>query len=295
MTARVLHLEVGRPSAEYGKKLGDVTNYARDATAHVEEIAGLLGAGLVSLSGRDATRDAAVRAISDARDALRGDAPALFVLSFVGHGGKIPDEDGDEVIDHEDEGWGLDDAPLIDDEIKALVREFPDNVHIVVLSNCCYADGIDIVETRGERGPMESRIAARLAARRASWFDAVKRLGKDRLRVPLATDAPQTRSGPPPGVPQSRGAPVERPPRKWVLAAVCHLDESFMAPSQSAFSSTILETVFPLYDGGRRRDPDATYHALGRALAAAPGLPVFATATVSGPEAVLQGRAFVAI
>ena len=284
MTARVLHLEVGRPSAEYGKKLGDVTNYARDATAHVEEIAGLLGAGLVSLSGRDATRDAAVRAISDARDALRGDAPALFVLSFVGHGGKIPDEDGDEVIDHEDEGWGLDDAPLIDDEIKALVREFPDNVHIAVLSNCCYADGIDIVETRGERGPMESRIAARLAARRASWFDAVTRLGKDRLRVPLAADAPH-----------SRGAPVERPPRKWVLAAVCHLDESFMAPSQSAFSSTILETVFPLSDGGRRRDPDATYHALGRALAAAPGLPVFATATVSGPEAVLQGRAFVAI
>lgn len=284
MTARVLHLEVGRPSAEYGKKLGDVTNYARDATAHVEEIAGLLDAGLVSLSGRDATRDAAVRAISDARDALRGDAPALFVLSFVGHGGKIADEDGDELIDHEDEGWGLDDAPLIDDEIKALVREFPDNVHIAVLSNCCYADGIDIVETRGERGPMESRIAARLAARRASWFDAVTRLGKDRLRVPLAADAPH-----------SRGAPVERPPRKWVLAAVCHLDESFMAPSQSAFSSTILETVFPLYDGGRRRDPDATYHALGRALAAAPGLPVFATATVSGPEAVLQGRAFVAI
>jgi hypothetical protein len=280
VTARVLHLEVGRPSAEYGKKLGDVTNYARDATGHVQEIARQLDARLVSLSGRDATRDAAVRAISDARDELRGDAPALFVLSFVGHGGKIADDDGDELIDHEDEGWGLDDAPLIDDEIKALVREFSDNVHIVVLSNCCYADGIDIVETRG---PMESRIAARLAARRASWLDAVTRLGKDRLRVPLAADAPH-----------SRGAPVERPPRKWVLAAVCHLDESFMAPSQSAFSSTILETVFPLSDGGRRRDPDATYHALGRALAAAPGLPVFATATVSGPEAVLQGRAFVA-
>lgn len=131
---------------------------------------------------------------------------------------------------------------------------------------------------------MESRIAARLAARRASWFDAVTRLGKDRLRVPLAADAPH-----------SRGAPVERPPRKWVLAAVCHLDESFMAPSQSAFSSTILDTVFPLSGGLRRRDPDATYHALRRALAAAPGLPVFATATVSGPEAVLQGRAFVAI
>ncbi|HEY0985649.1 MAG TPA: hypothetical protein VGD80_01305, partial [Kofleriaceae bacterium] len=166
MTARVLHLEVGRPSAEYGEKLGDVTTYARDATGHVEEIARQLDARLVSLSGRDATRDAAVRAISDARDDLRGDAPALFVLSFVGHGGKIADEDGDEVIDHQDEGWGLDDAPLIDDEIKALVREFSDNVHIAVLSTCCYADGIEIVETRGPRGSMESRIAARLAARR---------------------------------------------------------------------------------------------------------------------------------
>lgn len=291
MTPRVLHLAVGQPSAEYGKKLGDVANYAFDATRHVGEIAGLLDAELVSLWGRAATRDAAVRAIRNARDELRGEAPALFVLSFAGHGGKIADEDGDEEIDHEDEGWALDDAPLIDDEIMALVREFPDNINIAVLSNCCYADGIDVVETRG---PLESRIAARLAARRAGWLEAVTRLGKERLHAPLAADAPRTRGSSPPGVlPQARGGSAERP-RKWVLAAVCQLDESFMAPSKSVFSSTILDTVFPALDGLRRRSPDATYHAIGRALAAASGLPVFATATVSGPDAVLQGRAFVA-
>lgn len=287
----MLHLAVGQPSAEYGKKLGDVTNYAFDATRHVEEIASLIDAELVSLWRRDATRDAAVDAMRKASVELRGETPALFVLSFAGHGGKIADEDGDEEIDHEDEGWALDDAPLIDDEIMALLREFPDNINIAVLSNCCYADGIDIVETRGS---VESKIAARLAARRASWLEAVRRLAPDRRLARLAPEAQTRGASPPRATPQSRGAQVDRPPRRWVLAAVCHLDESFMAPSKSVFSSTILDTVFPLIEGVRRRDPDATYHALGRALAAAPGLPMLATATVSGPDAVLHGRAFVA-
>jgi hypothetical protein len=294
VTAWVVHLAVGQPSAPYGAALGDVAGYATQATQHVHELADQLAAHHVELCGPAATRDAAARAIRAACDALRGDAPELFVLSFAGHGGKIEDKDGDEVIDHEDEAWALDDAPLIDDEIMALLREFTPNVHIAVLSNCCFAGGIDVVGTRGPRslGADERArlLADRLAARRRAWYDAVARLAPGRLYAELARHgaAPGTRR-------QMRGAPLERPPRRWVLAAVCQTSQAFFATSGSAFSSTILDTVFPSSDGVRRRAADVTYRAVGEALERASDLPLFARPTVTGPEAVLRGPAFVAI
>jgi hypothetical protein len=307
VTARVVDLAVGRPSAAYGAQLGDVTQYAVKATQHVRELADQLAAGYVQLWGTAATRDAAVRAIRDAREALRGDAPSLFVLSFTGHGGHIADRDGDEVIDHEDEAWALDDAPLIDDEIMVLLREFPDNINIAVLSNCCFGGGIDVLGTRGSA--LEDMLAELdaperiaileplLAARRRVWYDAVARLGQDRLYAPLATtvaQAPRARgSSPPRALPQARGEQLESPLRKWVLAAVCQPDQTFFATSNSVFSSTILDTVFPSSDGARHRAPGATYHVLRDALAHIPGLPLFAIPTVTGPEAVLRGLAFV--
>ncbi len=272
MKSRVLHLSVGQPSGAYGTNYGNVTNYVDDATTHVREIASQIGAHWTGLLHKEATRAAAAAAIREAREALRDQHPSLFVLSFSGHGSKISDEDSDEVIDQMDEAWALDDTPLIDDEIMRLLDEFGDHVHIAIISNCCFAAGISDPDRR-------PTFEESLAARRKNWFDAVAKLEPDkRFALLKASQNPK---------------PLRT--RKRVLAAVCQVENDFLAPSKSAFTSAILDTVFPLHKGTRHRDNDVIYAVLGERLRMTKGLPLFAAPSVTGPADVLKNRAFLAI
>lgn len=63
---------------------------------------------------KNATRDAVLSGISNAAQALKsGD---IFLHSYSGHGGQIPDLNGDEP-DGQDETWCMYDGQLIDDEL----------------------------------------------------------------------------------------------------------------------------------------------------------------------------------
>lgn len=89
-----------------------------------------------TLLTRQATSAAVIGAIQQAAATLEsGD---IFFLSYSGHGGQMPDTNGDEV-DGQDETWVLFDRELVDDELYALWGRFAAGVRIVMLSDSCHS------------------------------------------------------------------------------------------------------------------------------------------------------------
>jgi len=85
---------------------------------------------------RAATRKSVVTGITSAAAKLKkGD---IFLLTYSGHGGQVPDTNGDE-SDGQDETWCLYDGELIDDELDALLGKFVAGVRILVFSDSCHS------------------------------------------------------------------------------------------------------------------------------------------------------------
>jgi hypothetical protein len=89
-----------------------------------------------TLLTKKATRSAVLAEMRKAAKLLvDGD---LFFLSYSGHGGQVPDVNGDE-DDKKDETWCLYDGQLIDDELYAELGKFKAGVRILVLSDSCHS------------------------------------------------------------------------------------------------------------------------------------------------------------
>jgi hypothetical protein len=89
-----------------------------------------------TLITKKATRAAMLAAMRDAAKTLaKGD---FFFLTYSGHGGQVPDVNGDE-DDKKDETWCLYDGQLIDDELYAELGKFKAGVRILVLSDSCHS------------------------------------------------------------------------------------------------------------------------------------------------------------
>lgn len=88
------------------------------------------------LKSSEATRSAVTDAVRDAASELR--AGDFFLLTYSGHGGTIPDVDGDEE-DRVDETWCLYDGQLLDDELNILWSEFDAGVRLLVVSDSCHS------------------------------------------------------------------------------------------------------------------------------------------------------------
>ena len=85
---------------------------------------------------RRATRSAVLGGIARAASALRsGD---IFLLTYSGHGGQVPDRNHDEP-DAQDETWCLYNGELIDDEIHQALGRFKPGVRVLVLSDSCHS------------------------------------------------------------------------------------------------------------------------------------------------------------
>ncbi|MCX6239796.1 MAG: caspase family protein [Bacteroidia bacterium] len=87
----------------------------------------------------DATRGAVISAISNAASKLKEND--LFVISYSGHGGQLPDLNSDE-DDGMDETWCLFDGELVDDELSNLWSTFKKNVRVLVISDSCHSGTI---------------------------------------------------------------------------------------------------------------------------------------------------------
>ncbi len=86
---------------------------------------------------KQATSKKVIDAITTAAKQLRsGD---IFLLTYAGHGGQVPDRNGDEREDGLDETCVLFDRELVDDELYALWGRFERGVRICMVSDSCHS------------------------------------------------------------------------------------------------------------------------------------------------------------
>jgi hypothetical protein len=111
----------------------------------MERIAKGCGFHTKSFLTKAATTPNVTAAIRDA--AARTEPGDLFFLTYSGHGGQVPDKNGDE-RDHKDETWVLYNRQLVDDELYALWGKFKPGVRIFILSDSCHSGSVtrDIAE-----------------------------------------------------------------------------------------------------------------------------------------------------
>ena len=109
----------------------------------MEQLAHSCGFQTSKLLTNEATADAIVATIAGAaRELNAGD---IFFLSFSGHGGQVPDLNGeDDEPDRTDETWLAYDRQIVDDEVYVHWSRFRSGVRIVVLSDCCHGGAVTI-------------------------------------------------------------------------------------------------------------------------------------------------------
>ncbi|MEO8165186.1 MAG: caspase family protein [Betaproteobacteria bacterium] len=120
---------------------GPLTACEADAN-DMADLADAQGFSAAKLLTKKATRDAVLKGIGDAAKKLKtGD---LFYLTYSGHGGQLPDRNGDEP-DGKDETWCLYDGELVDDELYSSWGAFAAGVRIVLLSDSCHSGTVSKV------------------------------------------------------------------------------------------------------------------------------------------------------
>lgn len=131
----------------------------------------------------DATRKAVIAAIRAAAKKMKsGD---IFLMSYSGHGGQVPDYSGDEAMDEAsdlvDETLCLYDGQVIDDELYALWSAFPADSRVLVISDCCHSgsniksrmiDDMNATARTADERPraLPLAVAARVARRHGSMY-----------------------------------------------------------------------------------------------------------------------------
>lgn len=117
----------------------------------MEELARSRGFETKTLLTGEATASEIIGAIEHAADELV--ARDIFLLSYAGHGGQVPDLN-DEEADRADETWLAYDRQLVDDELYACWRRFRSGVRVVVFSDCCHGGAVTNARTLdGELSP----------------------------------------------------------------------------------------------------------------------------------------------
>ena len=114
---------------------GPLRSCEYDAT-DMQTIAKQQGFDTKVLLTTSATAAEVTKSISDAARQLKG-GDILFV-SYSGHGGTLPDFNGDE-DDQQDETWCLYDRELVDDELYFLWRQFKPEVRLLIVSDSCHS------------------------------------------------------------------------------------------------------------------------------------------------------------
>lgn len=187
---RSLHIGLNRiDPAHYGSDgaLAGCLNDARD----MELLAKSQGyEPRISLLDDNATVSAVKGAINEASAAL--EAGDLFLVTYAGHGGQVPDTNGDEAADvlggggdAKDETWCLFDRQLIDDELYALLGGFRQGVRIIVISDSCHSG--TVTRDIGTVGRFLGRETLdRLYKERSAEYDEVQSAYPARDRVTIA-------------------------------------------------------------------------------------------------------------
>jgi hypothetical protein len=137
-TAKSLHIGLNHidPNA-YGSN-GELMNCINDANS-MESIARSRGFQTEILTDAQATSGTVLSRIDAAATSLvAGD---IYLITYSGHGGQVPDDSGEEA-DGMNETWCLYDRQLIDDELYSMWSRFAAGVRIFITSDSCHSGSV---------------------------------------------------------------------------------------------------------------------------------------------------------
>jgi metacaspase-1 len=240
-----VHVGLNAVNAQhYGGWNGMLVAAEADATA-MGELAAANGIKAEVLLGANATRAKVLTAIRAAAKTVG--TSDLFVLSFAGCGGQIPDYSGHEA-DRLSETWCLYDAQLLIDEVLIELNRFVAGSRIVVVQDTGYSGTV----TRAVPLPTDERLATRMRFAPAAvvlgtyrehqkFYDMLsKDVAKSRTRS-ARTHAVPTRPSP-----RIRDVESDAP----AIIAISAAQDNQVATEgdrHGLFTSRLLET----WDGGR--------------------------------------------
>ena len=157
--ARGISLHIGLNHVDpnqYDGWNGALGGCVNDAT-NMKAIADAVGHEAKLLTNELATSAAVVHEIGQA--ALQLESGDIFLLTYAGHGGSVPDITSDEE-DARDETWVLYDRMLLDDELYQLWAQFAPGVRIFMLSDSCHSGTVArmmVYQSLAESQPMLTR------------------------------------------------------------------------------------------------------------------------------------------
>jgi hypothetical protein len=124
--------------SHYGGWSGELMACEADAQ-DMAYIAQSKGFEVKTLLTQQVIRTSLIEVVTEAAEVLMsGD---IFMLSYSGHGGQLPDQNSEEP-DAQDETWCLYDGELVDDEIYSLLGKFKRGVRILVFSDSCHSGSV---------------------------------------------------------------------------------------------------------------------------------------------------------
>jgi hypothetical protein len=159
-TGRSIHIGLNSVDpAHYDGWDGTLTACEFDAN-DMQKLAESRGFQSSKLLTHEATAAAVTAEIEKAAEGLSsGD---FLFLTYSGHGGQVPDKNGEGESDRSDETWVLYDRELVDDELYALWAKFKPGVRIFVLSDSCHSG--TVLRKFDEDDPVPNVLAKRETA-----------------------------------------------------------------------------------------------------------------------------------
>jgi hypothetical protein len=162
MSGLSLHIGLNRVDPAHYDGWNGALNACEFDANDMEALAKSRGFEASKLLTDEATADAITAAIGDAADRLGpGD---IFLVTYSGHGGQVPDKNAEEEPDRSDETWVAFDRQIVDDELYALWGKFRPGVRIMVLSDSCHSGSV----TRRIEDEVPDPVATRDAAAKES-------------------------------------------------------------------------------------------------------------------------------
>jgi hypothetical protein len=158
--ARGMSLHIGLNKVDpdrYGGWDGELTACEFDAN-DMKAIADDRGFDSTILLTSEGTADAVIAEIERAAGEL--EAGDIFLATYSGHGGQVPDRNDEGETDRSDETWVAFDREIVDDELYALWAKFQPGVRILVLSDSCHSGSV----TKAIQGDVPSVVATRESA-----------------------------------------------------------------------------------------------------------------------------------
>lgn len=178
-----LHIGLNRfDPAHYGNNSGALRGCESDARG-MQGIANALGYSSKLLLSEDATRTNVISSIESATSKIKsGD---VFLLTYSGHGGRVPDESEDEDDDW-DETWCLFDGQFIDDELYRLLLNLAPASRCIVVSDSCHSGTMtkavyEFLAAKFVKGTAEDRVKSLSPSQAAEVYQRNKEL-YDKLR-----------------------------------------------------------------------------------------------------------------